>query len=165
MELRRLDPARDVEVLQSILEGAPDYIRRASGREVRPTDGLAEFKDLPPGKAASDKYTFALVEDGAVVGCLDVLRGYPNPATAYVGLLLITEQHQGRGLGASAWRCFEAHCARWAEIAVLRLAVVETNREAAPFWETMGFRATGEVRPYRTEDLVTHAHLFEKRLR
>lgn len=162
MQLRRLDPERDVALLQTILEGAPDYALRATGREPRPGDAQAEFASLPPGKSASDKHTFALVEGDEIVGCLDVLRGHPDGTTAFVGLLLLTESHQGRGLGTAAWRCFEHYCEGWPEVAVLRLAVVETNREAMPFWEKMGFASTGEVRPYCTEDLETQAHLFEK---
>lgn len=159
MRLERLSPG-DAARLQRVLERAPAYAERSRGRVPEPGDAEAELADLPPEMSSDAKYTFALVDDGEDVGCLDLLRGYPDATTVYVGLLLVDEARHGRGLGRSAFECLLTQCTAWPEVATLRLAVLETNPGAMGFWRAMGFEATGETRPYAH----TRAQLFERSL-
>jgi hypothetical protein len=40
--------------------------------------------------------------------------------------------------------------------------VVRVNAEVIPFWESLGFQATGEVKPYRYASILSEHLLFEK---
>ena len=47
----------------------------------------------------------------------------------------------------------------------LRLGIVETNAAVAqPFWTALGYRPTGEVKPYRYDKLTSTVALWERPL-
>jgi ribosomal protein S18 acetylase RimI-like enzyme len=100
-----------------------------------------------------------------MVGCIDIVRGYPDSQTAYIGLLLLREDHARRGIGSASFRIAESEVRAWTEIQKIRLAVIATNREVLPFWERRGFRRTGEIKPWRQEKIASEAILMEKQVR
>jgi hypothetical protein len=81
-------------------------------------------------------------------------------------LLEVDGDHQGRGVGAAAYKLVEKYVGTsWPEVRTLRLAVVDTNVEvAAGFWRRKGFELTGEEKPYRYDKLESVARLYEKQL-
>jgi GNAT superfamily N-acetyltransferase len=94
-----------------------------------------------------------------------IVRGYPDSQTAYLGLLLLREDHVRRGIGSAAYRIVESEVRAWSEIQKIRLAVVATNREVLPFWERQGFQYTGEVKPWRRGKIESEAILLERQVR
>ena len=120
---------------------------------------------LPPGKTDADKFVFGIFLNETMVGCMDIVRGYPDSQTAYIGLLLLREDHVRRGIGCAAFRIAESEIQAWTEIQKIRLAVIATNREVLPFWERQGFRCTGEIKPWRQEKIASEAILMEKQVR
>jgi GNAT superfamily N-acetyltransferase len=92
----------------------------------------------PPGKATADKFVLLFSRDGIPVGCADVIRGHPSPDVAFIGLLLLAEQAQGRSNGVHALAHIATLAAGWACTA-LRIAVIETNVRALAFWRREGF--------------------------
>jgi RimJ/RimL family protein N-acetyltransferase len=162
----RLLSGQPVEVadLQRVLEAAPTYTQRVTGQPVGPHDGLSVFTSLPAGKSASDKFVFGVVLGEQMVGCIDLIRAYPDAATAHVGLLLIAEPHQGRGLGATAYTLLEQHIVAWQSCTRVRLGVVRTNAAVLPFWHGLGFRATGEGKPYRDGEVESEVMVLTKAL-
>lgn len=151
----------DILTLQRTLERAPDYSIEVTGRAVAPEAAAALMTELPPGRTMVDKFVFSLVSGQEVVGCADVLRGYPVPGTAFIGLLLICQDLQARGMGAAACDELESLCRSWG-CGTLRLAAVETNAGALRFWEKLGFARTGERREYRCGEVESHLVLMEK---
>ena len=135
--LHPTDPA-DVRDLQRILEAAPSYSRLVEGRDPPATAGRDELAALPPGKTHDDKFTFAIEHDGQLIGCADLMRGHPDPNTAYLGLLLFAETFQGQGHGVAALVYLETLAASWGCTA-MRLAVIATNLHALQFWQRQGF--------------------------
>lgn len=83
------------------------------------------------------------------------MRGWPDRQTALIGLLLLDEAHYRCGLGSAAYRLLEERIRLWPEIERVRAAVVRTNAEVLPFWERLGFAETGEVKPYRYDQLIS----------
>jgi uncharacterized protein len=99
-----------------------------------------------------------------MVGCADVIRGYPEEGTAFLGLLLIAEPFQGRGLGRAAYAEIERVVSSWGICERLRLSVIRVNDDVVPFWRKLGFEPTGETKPYRYGSVVSEHVLFEKTL-
>jgi len=99
-----------------------------------------------------------------MVGCVGIVRGYPDSQTAYLGLLLLREDHIRRGIGSAAYRIAESKVRAWTEIQKIRLAVIATNRGVLPFWGRQGFRRTGEIKPWRHEKIASEAILLEKQV-
>ena len=159
--------ASDIPALQAVMVDTPGYFNAIGAHQ--PDDrGQAEaqavLEDLPPGKSPDDKVVLGLWLDGALVGCADMVIGYPRPEVAFVGLLLVAEALQGCGLGTVAFgelarRAQERGCER------MRLGVALGHTQAEHFWTRRGFSATGEV----GRDLTGHSPrdilLFERPLR
>ncbi|MGL5004998.1 MAG: GNAT family N-acetyltransferase, partial [Casimicrobium sp.] len=87
---------------QRILEAAPTYERLVSDKDVSPEAGEEFFTALPPGKTHDEKACFVICCDNEDVGVIDCIRAWREVGFAHIGLLLIAESHQGRGIGAIA---------------------------------------------------------------
>jgi diamine N-acetyltransferase len=132
---------------QCILEAAPTYERLVSDKDVSPDAGEEFFTALPPGKTHDEKACFIIRCDNEDVGVIDCIRAWREVGFAHIGLLLIAESHQGRGIGAMAMRELEAWVtSAWPETHTLRIGVIENNLAAFAFWKKLGFVDTGERR-------------------
>lgn len=131
------DPADRVR-LRKVLDAAPAYMQTILGRAPMEADVDEFFDGLPPGLTSADKLVGGFWHAGEMVGCLDLCRGFPGPEFAYIGLLLITEAFQGRGLGREALEHVYRTAQGWG-CRTLRLAVIETNLKALGFWQHLGF--------------------------
>jgi hypothetical protein len=90
-------PAEMTE-LQRVLEEAPSYSHRVTGLPPGPSDAQSTYSILPPGKTYEDKFVFGIWRAAAMIGVIDVVRGYPTENVAYLGLLLLSEKYQGRAM-------------------------------------------------------------------
>ncbi|WP_204122901.1 GNAT family N-acetyltransferase [Lacticaseibacillus mingshuiensis] len=96
----------------------------------------------PDGISATRKL-FALIREGKEVrGVLDILHGYPDAKTDYIGLLLIAEHHQGWGTKVVQQSVADA---QKRGVQVLTLAVLVNNPNARGFWQAMAFTAFGDA--------------------
>jgi RimJ/RimL family protein N-acetyltransferase len=133
--------------LQCVLEAAPAYYRITTGAPARGALAQSVFTALPPDKTYDDKFVWGLYANDAMIGCADVIRAYPTQDTAVIGLLLLAEAWQRKGLGRALAMLVEQAIATWPEITTLRLGVVRRNVGALTFWRKLGYRETGEVKP------------------
>jgi len=163
--LARLAPDSDgIGVVQDVLEDAPGYALATTGRLPAGDAAVSLFGELPDGRRSEDKHVFALIHGDDVVGCADVLKGHPDEDAVFVGLLVIREGIRRIGLGTAAYARLEEAFREWGSRRA-RLAVVEDNRGALGFWESVGFAATGEVRDYRAGVVESRLILMEKDIR
>lgn len=124
----------DVAAMQKLLEAAPGFAACTTGQAVDPEAGLAALTALPPDKTAADKYVWGITQSDTMIGCIDLIRAYPTPDRAYLGLLLFTEKHQGKGFGSQALKYITQQAANWG-CTHLRLGVVSTNLTGLAFWQ------------------------------
>lgn len=147
LALLRHDAATEAAV-QTLLERAADYSINVTGLPPGPADGASFFTDLPPATSSERKHCFGFYERNSLVGCADTIKGWPNEHKVMIGLLLLEPAARGRGLGEQALALLTAEFATWPGIDTLRIAVVDTNPGALPFWCRMGFVETGETKPH-----------------
>ena len=147
--------------LQSVLEAAPDYFARVTGSPPGRAEAQSTFTALPPHKTYEDKFVWGLYADEAMIGCADVIRGYPTPEKAIIGLLLIGEPWQRRGLGRAFAALIEQTIGAWPEVVTLRIGVVASNPGAVAFWRKLGYRETGEIKP-AGDGIVREVAVLEK---
>lgn len=163
--LRELEASReDMAELQRILEGVPSFYARLHGAPPGPAEAQSVYTVLPPGCSYDDKIVYGILRGGEMVGCADLVRGYPSPDTAILGLLAIVEPLQRRGLGSSACALIESRCREWPGIERIRLGVVETMEGALAFFERMGFARTGETKAHDYGTVHARTFVLEKRL-
>jgi ribosomal protein S18 acetylase RimI-like enzyme len=165
MDLRLIAP-EDVDAVQELIESDPGYTERVTGYPPGPSDAQSLLMMRPEELPETCKVVLGAFDGSELVALVDLLRGFPNAQTGYVGLLEVHGKHQGRGYGGQVYDLVERYVAStWPEVRTLRLAVVDTNADvAAGFWQRQGFAPTGEVRPYRYDKLESQARLYEKQL-
>jgi len=154
--------AEQMIALHGLFAAAPDYCMRAIGR----VPGIDEMREpaLPPGKTSQDDYFFGIYLAEQMIGCADLLRGFPDEKTAFLGLLLISERYQNKGLGVRACAELEKVALTWPEISVIRGSVVQSNDKVVSFWKRMGAVDTGIRRPYVAGDVESESLIFEKKI-
>jgi GNAT superfamily N-acetyltransferase len=134
----------DAATMQSVLAAAPGYFEAIQGGPAGPAEGVRVFTDLPPGRSYADKIVYGLCAGDKLIGCADVVRGWNAADKAIIGLLLLAEAWQGRGLGRAFAALVEQAIGGWPEIATVRVGVVAANVRALAFWRRLGYRETGE---------------------
>lgn len=157
------EPA-EMAALQRVIEEAPAYAERVTGAPPGPADAQSTWTVLPEGKTYDDKFVFGILREGEMVGCVDLVRGWPDPGTAMLGLLLVSESHRGEGIGREAYRLVEEVVRGWGTCQRVRIGVVRTNARVLPFWTGLGFEPTGEVKPYRYATVESETVILEKRV-
>jgi GNAT superfamily N-acetyltransferase len=153
----------EMAALQCVLEAAPAYFQSVTGAPPRGALAQSTFTALPPDKTYPDKFVWGFYSGDAMIGCADVIRGYPVRDKALIGLLLLAEPWQRRGLGRVFAALIEQAIAPWSEIVTLRIGVVATNTGALAFWRKQGYVGTGEVNP-AASGFVADTIVLEKRL-
>ena len=154
----------EMRELQRVLEEAPTYAQRITGLPPGEADAQSTYSALPEGKSYDDKFVFGIFRATEMVGCADLIRGYPHPATAMLGLLLVSERRQHQGIGRLAYGLLEQFVLDWRVCDRIRIGVVRSNEQVIPFWTQLGFAATGERRPYRYASVTSEIMVFEERL-
>lgn len=120
------------------------------------------FAMLPPGREPCHKYLYGVYAEDRLVGCLDVIRGYPEPSFAYVGLFVLEQEQRDQGFGAKLWNLAETIIGSWNEIKKWRLGVALQNKAAERFWHRMEFLPTGEKSISHSRGFEIECALFEK---
>ncbi len=161
LPLNAKDPAH-LSALQRVLEEAPTYSLNVSGAPQPPEAAREAFEALPEGFPATNKFVLGIFQSHQMIGCADILRGFPESTTAMIGLLLLSEKHQGKGLGAESFRAAESLIRTWPEIRKIRIAVVLTNAQVLDFWKRCGFQETGNRRPYENGIVKSESVILEK---
>jgi GNAT superfamily N-acetyltransferase len=140
-------------VLRVFME-SPSYTELVEGRSPSTEDVDDFFFGKPAGKEAAYKSVFGFFVGRDMIGCADVIRSYPSDDSIWIGLMLLSEAHQGRGHGKAALALL-VEMARERGYSMAQLAVVSTNRRAYAFWQREGFE---EIRrassPRFTGDLI-----------
>ncbi|MBI3555321.1 MAG: GNAT family N-acetyltransferase [Deltaproteobacteria bacterium] len=153
----------DLTTLQKVIEAAPSYWMRISARLPGRNAAEETFKALPDGKSYVDKFVLGVFDsEGAMIGCADLIRGFPNEETAMLGLLLISEPAQKKGYGKLTYEGIERLILSWKEIRKIRIGVIGTNEVVLPFWKSLGFLETGLRRPYEENGVISENIILEK---
>jgi ribosomal protein S18 acetylase RimI-like enzyme len=145
--LRRVGRESEAAV-QAILDDVPTYLRNVEGVARRPDGAAVELSALPAQCTLEQKFCLLVYWGETAVGFVDIVRDFPAPGTAMLGLLVIREPFQKQSLGRQAYEAVESYARAALRATRIRLGVNDSNPAARGFWEKMGFRATGEVKPY-----------------
>ena len=86
----------------------------------------------------------ATVDDDAVIGFAWVITSRALDHAAYLRLLIVSEEHQSRGIGAALLARVERE-ARQSRCRHLVLLVTKANRRARSFYEDHGYAHVGDL--------------------
>lgn len=91
-----------------------------------------EMRSIPTG------HWLAIHYDEDLVGIAHILLENPNDGKSWIGLLLIKQEQQGKGLGREAVECLENYIRSHGKDQV-RVGVIVHNLPALLFWGKLGY--------------------------
>ncbi|MGE0872281.1 MAG: GNAT family N-acetyltransferase [Kofleriaceae bacterium] len=125
----------DAPAIQALLETDPAMWELICGAPLERTTAEQELAWVPPGSSLDRKHVHLIDE----IAVLDVIDGYPDSATWFVGLIFIAPHGRNRGLGTQLLDALADHV-RGLGGRAIRLAVVSTHGDAKRFYDRLGFR-------------------------
>lgn len=135
--------AGDVEKILTLSASNPLFYRYHRPFVTRESI-LADQTALPPGKTAEDKYYVGFFERDDLVAVLDVILGYPQEKTTFIGLFMVNAKYQGKGVGSRVINECAACLKQWG-YQKIRLAIDQGNPQSQAFWIKNNFTLTGET--------------------
>lgn len=151
----------DLPSVYSLCLGNPLYYKHLNC-PLTPDLVQSDFTALPPGKNCEDKYFLGFCKNGSLAAVMDLVFGYPDEKTVYIGFFMVDRQLQGKGTG-SLIISHTADILQRQSYRFMKLAWVEGNRQSEHFWRKNGFEPNGRsshleactvaeaVRPLQTE--------------
>ena len=119
-----------------VYQANADYYRVIG--EPKPTLATVDYDSREIPTVVQDKAKhYWLIQDGQeTIGVIDLIEGYPDKETIYVGLLEIMQRRQGHGTAVlkQLIAAFAGHGYKR-----LELATVHADKAAAAFWQAQGF--------------------------
>ena len=136
--IRPLDATSDRDAVADLVARAADYVALETG--LPPDAGFVDdiFHESPPGIGADGLLTLGLFRQDRLDGVASLAFGWPEPADAYLGLMLLDPKARGQGLGLHLLAATKDR-ARARNARRMLLAVLDENPRARAFWERMGF--------------------------
>ncbi len=101
-----------------------------------------ELRELPDGKTLEDKYYLSFYKDNLLVAVMDLISGYPDEKTAYIGFFMVSQQMQGKGVGTGIITEASQYL-KEAGFSFVRLGYVKGNPQSEAFWLKNNFEKTG----------------------
>ncbi len=87
--------------------------------------------------------------DVALVGCLNAVR---HPGHAYFGMISVSPQAQGKGIGRQILKVAEGYISeRWASGSV-QMSVIQQRPELIAWYQRRGYAVTGHMRAFHYGD-------------
>jgi GNAT superfamily N-acetyltransferase len=126
--------------LQEFLEANPEYYLAVDGSPPGPNEAREQFEfALPPQWPFEKKWLLVFRrKDGCIVGMAGLISNLFAEGVWHIGIFMVATSLHGSGLAQALYDRMESWMrtrgGRW-----LRLGVVEGNRRAERFWESMGY--------------------------
>ena len=140
--VRRLGDADADEILALCRENTQFY----AYCQAQPTKEQvqSDLRLLPPGVARADKYYLGFYQGNTLIAVMDLVDGYPEKGTAFIGFFMMKKALQGQGLGSSIIEETAAYLKATGKTAI-RLAIDKDNPQSNHFWKKNGFLVCKEV--------------------
>lgn len=139
-EVRQLTE-KDIPDIYALCKGNPTYYEHM---KMQPTHENLKgvLTELPPNMTMEDKLFAGFYENGHLVAILDLIAGYPDSDTAFIGWFMMNKARQGVGVGSSIVTEIMDRLKREG-FSCVRLAYVKGNPESEGFWKKNGFVPAG----------------------
>lgn len=130
-----------LEDIYALCQGNPSYY--AHMKSPVTYDSIRnDMTALPPGKDASDKYFVGFYDGDRLIAIMDLIDGYPDAETAYIGLFMTAADVQGRGVGTQIVSGVLQYM-KYLGFTSAKLGYVKDNRQSEHFWYKNNFAPYG----------------------
>lgn len=154
----------NIDEVFCVLRQAPEYFRRVSGiNQVTLETAQRELSDGPSKHVESyEKITLLVDQNDQAVGFVDLHKDHPAVGKCYIGLLLIVEPLQGKGLGKAIYSNLEQWITTNLNCTHIVLGVSIAN-DVETFWKKMGYARNGKSYTWVAENKSSFVHELEKK--
>lgn len=149
----------DLALVQDLLERCPGYFRIAIGGHARP-DEAARLFDAPP---AETRRVWLASLGRTPIGVVRAEAHHPVRGAAAIGLLVVADSHQRRGLGTATCAAVEEALAAEG-CTLLRAEVLHGHAAALRFWQRCGYHPVGPEHEAPVLGQEARTRSVEKRL-
>ena len=132
----------DLPQVLELYEGNAFYNSVALDRQPDLALCREDLEALPPGMTREEKLFLGVFRQGRLAAVVDLVEGYPQEDTLYLGLLELQLGEQGKGLGTGLVDGLEG-AGRAAGFSFLGLGCLEANLPGLRFWRSRGFAEEG----------------------
>ena len=106
-------------------------------------DGIKkDLAALPKGKTPEEKFYLGYYEGGSLVAVMDLITGYPDAKTVWIGIFMVDQHWQGKGVG-TAIITEACHNFKEAGFSAVGLGYAKGNPQPEAFWIRNRFEKTG----------------------
>lgn len=121
---------------------------------------LDDMKATPPGIDMSEKYYFGFFANQEFIAVMDLIDGYPDRETAYIGFFMMNIDYQDKQIGTAIISETTDYLGSIGKKSV-RLAIDKGNPQSTHFWKKNGFEMIKEVDVNGWTKLVAEKSLKE----
>lgn len=154
--IRRLTDA-DVPLLYAWMLRNDQYFRYCGG-STTPERVRQDLTLCPPGTTPAQKHYVGFFDADTLVAVMDLIDGYPDADTAFIGFFMMNKDLQGQGTGTAIVREVLAALRALGYTAV-RLGIDKENPQSNHFWRKNGFAVLREAAQERGIVLLAERRL------
>lgn len=154
--IRRLTDA-DVPMLYAWMLRNDQYFRYCGG-STTPERVRQDLTLCPPGTTPAQKHYVGFFDADTLVAVMDLIDGYPDADTAFIGFFMMNKDLQGQGTGTAIVREVLAALRALGYTAV-RLGIDKENPQSNHFWRKNGFTVLREAAQERGIVLLAERRL------
>lgn len=132
------------------------------------------IRDIKEGEETPGRYMMGIVQrvesatgddvQAELVGLADLRLHWPKEDTGYLGMLMVAGPYHRQGIGTQAWHLLKPWLTETAEMKNMRLGVEQFNIRAMKFFESIGFRLTGEAHRVKSGERLVKLMYMEQTL-
>lgn len=112
----------------------------------------------PPGKNLSDKYYLGFFSDDLLIAVADIIAGYPDDTTSFIGFFMVRGNKSGQGIGSEIITSI-CDFLKAEGFSTARLAYMKGHHQGEHFWMKNRFIAVKEVRQDECDYVVAERTL------
>ncbi len=152
-------PMKDADadaILEFCFQNDPYY--RYCGNQPSRELILHDLHITPPNTSADAKYYVGFYDGDILVAVMDLIDGYPDSDTAFIGFFMMNRHLQGRQIGT---RIVQEVCIYLKETGLksVLLGIDKENPQSNHFWAKNGFSVVREVEQEEGTILVAEKSL------
>ena len=135
-----------------------DQYFRYCGGGTTPERVRQDLTLCPPGTTPAQKHYVGFFDADTLVAVMDLIDGYPDADTAFIGFFMMNKDLQGQGTGTMIVRDVLAALRALGYTAV-RLGIDKENPQSNHFWRKNGFAVLREAAQERGIVLLAERRL------
>lgn len=133
----------DVETIYNLCQGNKLFYRYCQAEPSR-EQILSDLYIRPEGLRKDNKYYLGFFKDEVLIAVLDILDGYPDEETCFIGFFMVNILFQGHGIGSEIIESVLEHIKKVGKGKV-HLGIDKGNPQSKAFWQKNGFKVIKEV--------------------